>query len=58
MWAAIAIMVLLGMAVPLTDRGAGGVRLKRTASKVGGGVDRVGRERGVAVCRREGERCT
>ena len=29
MWAAIAIMVLLGMAVPLTDRGAGGVREQR-----------------------------
>ena len=29
MWAMMAIMVLLGMAVPLTDRGAGGVREQR-----------------------------
>ena len=29
MWATIAIMVLLGMAVPLADRGAGGVRGQR-----------------------------
>ena len=29
MWATVAIMVLLGMAVPLTDRGAGGVREQR-----------------------------
>ena len=60
MWAAIAIMVLLSMAVPLTDSGASGVRLKRTPSKVGEGVGRMGRERGwryAEVCRREGESC-